>query len=194
MVLVFSNIFSFKVIRLCLRFFKHIEGRHFCSDRRRMRSRILTFWRPWVIERNLAQHCLSRRKHWWSIVDFFSQSLLTSHPTEGITHAGLSKRVPWKQFSKVKTIYQTRPGKSVQCSSDPEFAFSNVPQKPTSYPGPRAQLSLSRLSKRLRKSNGKFHVLTVHYVCNNKILKMPIRLRTWILSLTIVLTLRFPFY
>ena len=38
---------------------------------------------------------LSRRKHWRLIVDFFSQSLVTSHPTEGITHAGLSKLVPW---------------------------------------------------------------------------------------------------
>ena len=38
---------------------------------------------------------LSRRKHWRFNLDFFSQSLVTSHPTEGITHARLSKLVPW---------------------------------------------------------------------------------------------------
>ena len=71
--------------------------------------------------------------------------------------------------------------------------FLKSAQKLTSYSGPvrSAQLPLARLGTRLRKSDGEFDILTLHYACNNNILKIFIRL---LLSLTIVLTLHFSFH
>ena len=96
----------------------------------------------------------------------------------------------------VKSLHDANHGKSVQCSSNSEFAFSNVPQK-----CPKANLVLRSRALwttfscppgyEAAQKRREFDILTVHYACNNNILKIFIRL---FLTLTIVLTLHFSFH
>ena len=54
--------------------------------------------------------------------------------------------------------FKSRPGKGVQCSSDPEFAFSNVPQN-----GKITFLFLK--TGKLNFCSSKRENLNVHYAC-----------------------------